>query len=643
MAIVSTNMYGDIMTVNPAVRSIFGYLEGELEGESFLKLVPELEDMHYSFYDEFTSRGELELFDAEKDEGGRKTTDESNFLERFYYGINETDEQGVIQTHNKSGELLWVNLFANRVTINANIYYIVIISDITETKLKEQEIVQLNESLERRVEERTKEVEEAHSKVSLLLDSSAQGFLAVDYELKIDPEYSKACEDIFGEPVDGKCIAELMFPGDKVKIANLHKNIKRIIDERDDFVQDLYLHLLNDEYTINNRSVEVEFKYIPSKRVVLILTDITKRKKLEHKLNHERDRLKFIVATVQDPQEFFDLVGDFEVFVTEGLAAILASDRAQAEKLEEIFRHIHTFKGNFSQLDFLTTPLLLHQMEEQLKTMQDNGEYDLDAVKALIAKNNCLTSLKDDLDIIESVLGKGFMANEKEVTLNVLQVQRIEKFISEQDPSPVVDEVSGLLKDLLKTRLVNVKTLFRTYPKSTEKLAESIEKAIYPFEITGKDLLVDSNQFSSFTKSLVHVFRNAVDHGIETPDERVAAGKDETGTITCHVKTLMDYMVITIGDDGRGLDLEKVKDAAVQKGMYSREEVEELPYKTLSRLIFDDRFSTKAVITTVSGRGIGLAAVRAELARLKGDVKVTTKLGEFTKFQFVIPYNEATV
>lgn len=643
MAIISTNMYGDIMTVNPAVRSIFGYLEGELEGESFLKLVPELESMHYSFYDDFTSRGELELFDAEKEEQSGKTTDESNFLERFYYGINETEEQGVVQTHKKNGESLWVSLFANRVNINANVYYIVIISDITETKLKEQEITQLNESLERRVEERTQELEDAHSKVSLLLDSSAQGFLAVDYDLLIDPEYSKACEDIFGQQVAGQCIADLMFPGNKIKIANLHKNIKRIIEEEDDFVQDLYLHLLNDEYTINNRSVEVEFKYIPSKQVVLILTDITKRKKLEHKLNHERDRLKFIVATVQDPQEFFDLIEDFEMFVSEGFSALLTSDRPDVEKLEEVFRQVHTYKGNFSQLDFLTTPLMLHQLEDQLKSMQENSYYDPEGINELIAKSHCLESLKDDLDIIESVLGSGFMANAKEVTLNVLQVERIEKFISEQDPGPVVEEVSGLLKDLLKTRLVNVKTLFRTYPKSSEKLALSLEKAINPFEITGKDLLVDSNKFAPFTKSLVHVFRNAVDHGIESPDERVDAGKDEIGNVSCHIKTLMDYMVITIADDGRGLDLEKIKDAAVKKGMYSREQVDKLPYKTLSKLIFDDRFSTKAVITTVSGRGIGLAAVRAELVKLKGDVKVTTKLGEFTKFQFVIPYNEDMV
>lgn len=636
-------MYGDIMTVNPAVRSIFGYLEGELEGESFLKLVPELENMHYSFYDDFTSRGELELFDDEKHGDNRKTTDDSNFLERFYYGISESEDQGVIKTNKKDGQQLWVDLFANRVTINAGFYYIVIVTNITETKLKEQEIVQLNESLEQRVEERTQELGEALSKVSLLLDSSAQGFLAVDYELTIDPEHSKACDEIFGESVSGKNIADLMFANDKVQNANLEKNIKRIIKEQDEFVQDLYLHLLNDEYSINSRSVEIEFKYIATKKVVLVLTDITKRKKLEHKLNHERDRLKFIVATVQDSQEFFDLVEDFEMFIGEGFNQLFDSEVSDVAKLDETFRQIHTFKGNFSQLDFLATPMMLHQLESQLKTMQDNQQYDVEMIKEILVKSRCLESLKEDIDIIEVVLGKGFMENEKEVKLNVLQVERIERFIGDQDPGPMVDEVSNLLKDLLKTRLVNIKSLFRTYPKSTEKLAESFDKAIYPFEITGKDLLVDSNQFASFTKSLVHVFRNSVDHGIESPDERVAAGKDETGTITFHVKTLMDYMVITIGDDGRGLDFERLKNTAVKKGMYSREEVEALPFKILSRLIFDDRFSTKSVITTVSGRGIGLSAVRAELAKLKGDVKVSTKLGQYTKFQFVIPYNETTV
>ncbi|NQZ07641.1 MAG: PAS domain S-box protein [Algicola sp.] len=643
MAIISTNFYGDIMTVNPAVRSIFGYLEGELEGESFLKLVPEMADLSYSFYDEFTNRGDLELFDDAEAVETRHTTDESNFLERFYYGIQEGGEQGLLQTHNKNGDVLWINMFANRVAINANNVYIVIISDVTETKLKEQQIIQLNESLERRVAERTKEVESAHSKVTLLLDSSAQGFLAVDSALKIDPEYSKVCDTIFEQSVEYLCIADLLYPGNKIQISNLHKNINRILDEKDDFIQDLYLCLLNDEYKIKDKNVEIEFKFISTGRVVLILTDITRRKKLEHKLNHERDRLKFIVATVQEPAEFFDIIDDFEIFVNQQLNMLLTSNKTDTEKLDETFRQIHTFKGGFSQLDFLTIPMVLHQLEDQLKAIQEADTFECDEIQTLIETSLCQSSLKSDIEIIEAVLGKGFLNSDKDVTLNLLQVKRIESFINEQEPGPVVDEVSELLQDLMKSRLVNLKTLFRTYPKSTEKLASAFDKAIYPFEITGQDLLVDSNAFAPFTKSLVHVFRNAVDHGIEPPDDRVAADKDETGTISCHIKTLMDYLVITISDDGRGLDFERIREKAVEKRICSKEEANQLNEKKLSKLIFDDRFSTKTVITTVSGRGIGLSAVLSELRKLKGDVKILSTLNQGTKFQFVLPYNEAKV
>jgi PAS domain-containing protein len=643
MAIISTNFYGDIMTVNPAVRSIFGYLEGELEGESFLKLVPEMADLSYSFYDEFTNRGDLELFDETQAVETRSTTDESNFLERFYYGIQEGEEPGLLQTHNKNGDVLWINMFANRVAINANNFYIVIISDVTETKLKEQQIIQLNESLERRVAERTKDVEEAHSKVSLLLDSSAQGFLAVDSALNIDPEYSKVCDTIFEQSVENLCIADLLFPDNKIQISNLHKNINRIIDEEDDFIQDLYLCLLNDEYQIKDKNVEIEFKLIGTDRVVLILTDITRRKKLEHKLNHERDRLKFIVATVQEPAEFFDIIDDFEIFINQQLNTLLTSNRTDTEKLDEAFRQIHTFKGGFSQLDFLTIPMRLHQLEDQLKALQDADTFECDAIQTLIETSHCQTSLNSDIDIIEDVLGKGFLNNDKDVTLNLLQVKRIESFINEQEPGPVVDEVNDLLQDLMKSRLVNLKNLLRTYPKSTEKLAIAFDKTIYSFEIEGKDLLVDNNLFAPFTKSLVHVFRNAVDHGIESPDDRVAAEKDEIGTITCHIKILMDYLVITINDDGRGLDFERIRQKAVEKRICTKEDAKHLNEKKLSKLIFDDRFSTKIVITAVSGRGVGLSAVLSELRKLKGDVKILSTPKQGTKFQFVLPYNEAKV
>ena len=643
MAIVCTNVDGDIMTVNPAVRHIFGYLEGELEGQSLLALLPQLGEAKYSAYDDFTSRGELELFDDEQRGNEQLITDESNFLQRFYYGVSEQGDKSVIETTNRKGEVLWISLFANLVTAKGQECYILIISDITETKLKEQEITQLNESLERRVEARTKELETAHQKVSLLLDSSAQGFLAVDKELIIDPEYSKVCDTIFERQITGLCVADLLFPNNRTQKANLHKNIKRIINEEDEFIQDLYLRLLNDEYQVKDKSIEIEFKCISGSRVVLILTDITRRKKLEHKLNHERDRLKFIVSTVQEPSEFFDVIDDFEIFINGQLNMLLTSNKSNQEKLDEAFRQIHTFKGGFSQLDFLSVPQVLHQLEDQLQSMQESGDFDHQALQELLDTNRCMESLHQDTAIIEEVLGKGFLDNDKDVALNLLQIKRIESFIKEQEPGPVVDEVSDLLKDLMRTRLVNIKTLFRTFSKSAEKLAAAFNKAIYPFEVVGQDLMVDSNVYASFTKSLIHVFRNAVDHGIESLDERVEAGKDETGRISCEIKMIINHMVIIISDDGRGLDFNAIRDKALDKGIFTEQEIAHVSEKRLSKLIFDDRFSTKSTVTTVSGRGIGLSAVLAELRKLNGDVKVMSSQGQGTQFQFVLPYDENKV
>lgn len=132
-----------------------------------------------------------------------------------------------------------------------------------------------------------------------------------------------------------------------------------------------------------------------------------------------------------------------------------------------------------------------------------------------------------------------------------------------------------------------------------------------------------------FCKTLIHLFRNAVDHGIETPDERLDAGKEEQGRLACQIDGQNGWIMISISDDGRGIDAEKLLAKANHLGIICQDDP--------SRLIFEDGFSTKEQVSALSGRGVGLSAVKAECKKLGGYIDIETTIGQGTVFHFFLP------
>ncbi len=142
---------------------------------------------------------------------------------------------------------------------------------------------------------------------------------------------------------------------------------------------------------------------------------------------------------------------------------------------------------------------------------------------------------------------------------------------------------------------------------------------------------------------LVHMLRNAVDHGLELPDERIAAGKDPVGTVRLTARHEGNSVVIEVSEDGRGLDPEGLRNAVVKKGLMTREEVDALSDREAQELIFLPGFSTAAVTTDVSGRGVGMDAVRAKINGLNGSVEIISELGKGSRFVIRLPLTLAII
>lgn len=148
---------------------------------------------------------------------------------------------------------------------------------------------------------------------------------------------------------------------------------------------------------------------------------------------------------------------------------------------------------------------------------------------------------------------------------------------------------------------------------------------------------IDATHFNPLVKSLVHVFRNAMVHGIESPEERVEMGKPERGVLTCCILRQQGHLVLEISDDGRGMDLDLLRQYGLERGGLDQSELAELPDEAVLQLIFNDDFSTTKEVDDYSGRGVGLAAVCDQVERLGGTIKVLSRKGRGSSFKFTLP------
>jgi two-component system, chemotaxis family, sensor kinase CheA len=205
--------------------------------------------------------------------------------------------------------------------------------------------------------------------------------------------------------------------------------------------------------------------------------------------------------------------------------------------------------------------------------------------------------------------------------------------------SRILDE---LHKCVLKIRMVPVEQLFRRFPRVVRDVAKLCGKDV-ALEVAGEHTDLDKGILDSLAEPLTHLVRNAVDHGIEPADDRIASGKPARGTVSLNAYHQGTQVVLEVHDDGRGVDLDLVRDQAVRNGLLKAEEAQRVSSQDLLNLIFEPGFSTAAEITEVSGRGVGMDVVRTVVDRLKGTIQISSVKAKGTMFQLRVPLTLASI
>ncbi|MBF4499962.1 chemotaxis protein CheA [Savagea sp. SN6] len=228
----------------------------------------------------------------------------------------------------------------------------------------------------------------------------------------------------------------------------------------------------------------------------------------------------------------------------------------------------------------------------------------------------------------------------EELVIDRGRLQSIASELHNQELNETVERmtrVSGDLQNIiLNMRMIPVETVFNRFPKMVRQLARDLDKKVN-LEIIGAETELDRTVIDEIGDPLVHLIRNALDHGIETPAERVAKGKSETGTITLRAYHSGNHVFIELEDDGAGVNRERVLGKAIERGIVTEEVAATLTDKQVAELILASGFSTAEAVTDVSGRGVGLDVVKSTIESLGGYISIDSKEGQGSLFQVQLP------
>ncbi|WP_018750935.1 chemotaxis protein CheA [Paenibacillus sanguinis] len=238
----------------------------------------------------------------------------------------------------------------------------------------------------------------------------------------------------------------------------------------------------------------------------------------------------------------------------------------------------------------------------------------------------------DRLDVLMNLLS--------ELLIDRSRLEQLADEVKRTDLTETVEHMSRVGSDLqnivLKLRMVPIDTVFNRFPRMVRDLAKSLDKKI-DLIIVGAETELDRTVIDEIGDPLVHLLRNAVDHGVESTAERIAAGKPETGTVQLRAFHSGNHVFIEIEDDGHGIDRNKILKKAIKNGVVTESEGKAMSDEQVYMLLFAAGFSTAEVISDISGRGVGLDVVKSKIESLSGIVSVESKLGQGTKFSVQLP------
>ena len=357
-----------------------------------------------------------------------------------------------------------------------------------------------------------------------------------------------------------------------------------------------------------------------------------------------------IVVYRPDPHDFedekFDLDFSFFMVAKESLEKILPAVKAVSEittvYAEEIQPDVYAQKEEKEEQPHVELPVQAETAAPQAD-MQPKSQPA--AVKKAVKKPVTSRTVRVDIEKLDALMNQVselIIAKNGIVSISASEGGSFESQSFHEQIEYLERITTNLHESVMQVRMVPIESVVNKYPRMIRDLSRKLDKKMELF-MSGEDTELDRTVVDQIGDPLQHLLRNSADHGLESAEVRRERGKPETGSIYLNAFQEGNNVIIEVSDDGNGIDTEKVKEKAIQRGVITPEQAEIMDQKEIVNLLFMPSFSMAKKITDISGRGVGLDVVRSNIEALGGDVEVVSKLGEGSKFTVRLPLTLAII
>jgi PAS domain S-box-containing protein len=501
------------------------------------------------------------------------------------------------------------------------------------------------------------EIEIKGAELQLLMNTVPAGLLSLDDQFIINSHYSRAAKEILSrDNLAGKPFLDVLGltrdrDVERKKLLDFLEFFKRAPFPEKDMAPLNPMEEL--EYRHDGCVCWLRLRYYLIQRsdgpnhILAVIEDITEEKKLaEQVARSQRENLQ-LKAIAENPDLFREFLAETRQIIDtlRATAAKLDIKESSRGQIHDVFRGVHTIKGVAGSFGLFGLVEMSSNLEDSLSVLRQAPAITNDAIEKMRTDLSRLSMVFFEIvENAKSLLGED-IEKESGIFLRI-PLEELKRHMSEIKEMTIDESLKHKMIDEIKAEIIRrIRSMLvvparRGFARAVKIVPGLIQRlgknAQFNFE--GQETFIDCEVAGELVTPLIHLLRNAFDHGIESPEERAESGKDEIAIVTLSVERKNSHLLISLSDDGRGLDPDRLKSVALKKGVISSEVSGRLTREQAYDLIFRPGFSTADTISDVSGRGVGMDAVLTSVRNnLGGDLRIESEINKGTSFIISIP------